>query len=537
MKLRLVSSRFVILALIVAGILQAVALAWPMAGANKGDSQGWLQCFALAVLAWCVDRAHSKREAFISGWLFSTAWLLGATWWLFISLHTYGGLIAPLAALAVFLLAAGLAILYAMAMWGFHALTRRLQSAGMRALAFAALWSLAEIVRGTLWTGFPWGAIGYAHVDGFLRHWAPWVGVYGLCAFVAGAVMLLCAERRSGSVTRSEWGVYVVVVALLGFTGWTSPSHDVPSLQLSATPLRVTLLQGNVPQDMKFGEGVQRALIDYRQALLASTSDLTVTPETAIPLIPEQMPERYWAELQTHFSHGNRAALLGLPLVKRNEQGQRQYSNAAIGLMPQATPASTAYYQYDKHHLVPFGEFVPSLFQWFVRMLNMPLGEFTRGDVAQPSLSWKGERIAPNICYEDLFGEELARRFAAPDEAPTLLVNLSNIAWFGDTIAIDQHLNISRMRALELGRPMLRATNTGATAIISAQGEVTHRLPSAIQGALTADVYGVHGPMTPYAHWASRYGLWPLVVVALLILVVVAGASYANRHGQRRFGP
>jgi apolipoprotein N-acyltransferase len=170
-------------------------------------------------------------------------------------------------------------------------------------------------------------------------------------------------------------------------------------------------------------------------------------------------------------------------------------------------------------------------------MLNMPLGDFTRGDVAQPSLSWKGERIAPNICYEDLFGEELARRFASPNEAPTLLVNLSNIAWFGDTIAIDQHLNISRMRALELGRPMLRATNTGATAIINAQGEVTHRLPSAIQGALTADVYGVHGPMTPYAQWASRYGLWPLVVVALLILVGVAGVSHANRHGQRRFGP
>jgi apolipoprotein N-acyltransferase len=536
-KTRFHSSRFVILALIGAGLVQAVALAWPMAGVNKGDSQGWLQCVALAVLAWHVDRVGSQRRAFVQGWLFATAWLLGATWWLYISLHTYGGLVAPLAALAVFLLAAGLGVFYAAAMSIFHVLTRRVQSVGLRALAFAALWSLAEIVRGTLWTGFPWGAIGYAHVDGILRHWAPWVGVYGLCALVAGAVMLLCAERRNGAVTRLERGAIVVVVALLGFTGWTSPSRDAQSLSLSAAPLRVTLLQGNVAQDMKFGEGVQRALVDYRAALLASTSDLTVTPETAIPLIPEQMPERYWAELQTHFSRGNQAALLGIPLAKRNEQGQRQYSNAAIGLMPQATPASTAHYQYDKHHLVPFGEFVPTLFQWFVRMLNMPLGDFTRGDVAQPSLSWKGERIAPNICYEDLFGEELARRFASPNEAPTLLVNLSNIAWFGDTIAIDQHLNISRMRALELGRPMLRATNTGATAIINAQGEVTHRLPSAIQGALTADVYGVHGPMTPYAQWASRYGLWPLVVVALLILVGVAGVSHANRHGQRRFGP
>jgi apolipoprotein N-acyltransferase len=205
--------------------------------------------------------------------------------------------------------------------------------------------------------------------------------------------------------------------------------------------------------------------------------------------------------------------------------------------MPQSTPASTANYQYDKHHLVPFGEFVPPLFQWFVQMLNIPLGEFTRGDVAQPSMALKGERIAPNICYEDLFGEELARSFVSHTNAPTIMVNVSNIAWFGDTVAIDQHLNISRMRALELGRPMLRATNTGATAIINEQGEVTHRLPSSVRGALTADVFGVHGPVTPYAQWVSRYGLWPMVLLAGLILVVVGAIAYANRHGPRRFGP
>jgi apolipoprotein N-acyltransferase len=165
------------------------------------------------------------------------------------------------------------------------------------------------------------------------------------------------------------------------------------------------------------------------------------------------------------------------------------------------------------------------------------LGEFTRGDVAQPSLVFRGERIAPNICYEDLFGEELARNFVKPHTAPTLMVNLSNIAWFGDTVAIEQHLLISRMRALELGRPMLRATNTGATAIIDAQGRVTHRLPSAVQGALTAEVYGMHGPTTPYAQWVSVFGLWPLVLFALLILLVVGGMAHASRHGLRRFGP
>jgi apolipoprotein N-acyltransferase len=396
---------------------------------------------------------------------------------------------------------------------------------------------LAEILRGTVGTGFPWGDIGYAHVDGLIKHWSAWGGVYGVSAIAAGVAMFFAAERRYAPSVRRIGLLQALTVLALAFTWFTSPSRDADNFQKSTEPLRVTLLQGNIAQDLKFGEGVSRALSDYREALLTSSSDLTVTPETAIPLIPEQMPDRYWTSLASHFSQGNQAALVGVPLSMRNAYGQRQYSNSVVGLMPQTTPASTANYQYDKHHLVPFGEFVPPLFQWFVRMMNIPLGDFTRGDVAQPSFVFKGERIAPNICYEDLFGEELARSFADPDKAPTMMVNLSNIAWFGDTVAIDQHLHISRMRALELGRPMLRATNTGATAIINAQGQVTHRLPSAVQGALTAEVNGVHGPITPYAQWVSVFGLWPLAGVALLTILIVAAMAHASRHGQRRFGP
>jgi apolipoprotein N-acyltransferase len=528
---------FIYLCLVLAGLLQALSLAWPFEGAAKGHSYGWLQCLSLAVLAWFLDRAPSKKAAFLQAWLFSSAWLLGATWWLFISLNTYGGLAAPLAGVAVCLLASGLALLYGLAAAVFHLLTRRYVGVWLRVLAFTAVWTLAEILRGTLGTGFPWGAIGYAHLEGNLKHWAPWVGVYGLSGIAAGLAMLFAAERRYAPSLRGTRGMQTVVVLVLAFTWYSSPSRDAERYQKSATPLRVTLLQGNIAQDLKFGDGVSRALNDYREALLTSTSDLTVTPETAIPMIPEQMPDHYWAALESHFSQGNKAALIGVPLSRRNAYGQRQYSNSVVGFMPQTTPASTANYQYDKHHLVPFGEFVPPLFQWFVQMLNIPLGDFTRGDVAQPSMALKGERIAPNICYEDLFGEELARSFASPTTAPTIMVNVSNIAWFGDTVAIDQHLNISRMRALELGRPMLRATNTGATAIIDAQGDVSHRLPSSVKGALTADVYGVQGPVTPYAQWVSIYGLWPLVLLACLILGGIAAIAYANRHGPRRFGP
>ncbi|WP_310625694.1 apolipoprotein N-acyltransferase [Limnohabitans sp.] len=524
--------------LIFFGFTQALSLAWPFEGDFKGVPQGWLQCVSLAVLAGLLDRSQSGKQAFATGWTFSLAWLIGSTWWLFISMNRYGGLSVPVAAIAVFALSAGLALFYGMASAAFYAICQTSVGVFPRACAFAAVWALAEMARGTLWTGFPWGAVGYAHVDSLLQHWAPWVGVYGLCALSAFLAMAVAAERRGyRSTSRATLVSITLGVTVLGFTWLTSPGRHTENEQRSAHSLRVTLLQGNIPQDLKFAEGVNQALHDYRDALLTGGSDLIVTPETAIPLIPERMPEHYWAQLQTHFSKGSQAALIGLPLVRRNEEGQLQYSNSVLGLMPQVTPASTATYQYDKHHLVPFGEFVPPLFQWFVQLLNIPLGDFTRGDVVQPNFIFKGERIAPNICYEDLFGEEMARSFADHDQAPTLMVNLSNIAWFGNTVAIDQHLHISRMRALELGRPMLRATNTGATAIINAQGQVTHRLPSAVQGALTADVYGVHGSITPYARWVSVWGLWPLAMLALLTLLIVAGMAHASRHGQRRFGP
>ena len=526
------------LLLLIAGIAQALSLAWPFEGALNGEAQGWLQCVSLCFLAFQLDRSQSGKQAFVKTWVFAAAWLACSIWWLFISMHRYGGLPAPIAGLAVGLMAAGLALFYAAAAFLYHAVCKTGVGVLSRAGAFAAAWVLAEVVRGTLWTGFPWGAVGYAHIDSLLQHWAPWIGVYGLCALSAFIAMVIAAERKdSRPVARHALLSIVTIAMVLTYTWVTSPSRSTNDGAQSPGPIRVTLLQGNIPQDLKFGEGVNLALRNYREALLTSNSDLTVTPETAIPLIQQQMPDRYWAQLESHFSKGMQAALIGLPLATRSEQGQLQYSNSAIALMPQATPASTANYQYDKHHLVPFGEFVPPLFQWFVRMMNIPLGDFSRGDVAQPSMAFKGERIAPNICYEDLFGEELARSFADPDQAPTMMVNLSNIAWFGDTVAIDQHLNISRMRALELGRPMLRATNTGATAIINAQGQVTHRLPSAVEGALTAEVYGVHGAVTPYARWVSVWGLWPLVGLALLVLLIVAAKSHAARHGQRRFGP
>jgi apolipoprotein N-acyltransferase len=152
--------------------------------------------------------------------------------------------------------------------------------------------------------------------------------------------------------------------------------------------------------------------------------------------------------------------------------------------------------------------------------MNIPLGDFARGRIGQPSFVWQGQRLAPNICYEDLFGEELGARFADPANAPTAFVNVSNIGWFGDSVAIDQHLQISRMRALEFERPMLRATNTGATAIIDYRGLVTHLLPRLTRGVLTGRFEG-RTQITPYARWVAPWGLWPLAAVCVLLVLAL----------------
>jgi len=168
---------------------------------------------------------------------------------------------------------------------------------------------------------------------------------------------------------------------------------------------------------------------------------------------------------------------------------------------------------------VPFGEFIPPLFRWFTDLMNIPLGDFNRGPIGQPPFEWQGQRLAPNICYEDLFGEELAAQFVNPARAPTILVNVSNIGWFGNTVAIDQHLQISRMRALEFERPMIRATNTGATVIIDHRGRVVAALPRHTRGVLAGEVEG-RTVITPYAWWVSRLGLWPLWLLALAIVAL-----------------
>ena len=511
--------------LLLAGCAQAAAVAWPWhmgTWLSRGQAIGALQIVAMAVAVAIISQSAHARAAALKAGVFTTAWLSTSFAWLYVSMHQYGGLPAWAAAAAVLLLAAALALYYAAAAavyWRWRA-----GHPLAAALLFAATWTMAELARGQWLTGFPWGAIGYAHVNGWAA-WMPWLGVYGVGAVAA----FVSAGLALGLGQRSYRPLILVGVLVIGMGLW-APAHD--STQ-STGVLRVWLLQGNIDQDQKFNNdtGIRQALQWYPDQWRASTQaesrpDLVVAPETAVPVLPQHIHPEQWRQWlaplaeQTPSTDGRRVHwMTGVPMGN-NAKG---YTNSAWGLNHQDAQSAAPWevgYRYDKHHLVPMGEFIPPFFRWFTEWMNIPLGDFNRGPVVQAPWAVNGQQVSAHICFEDVFGEEMAQSVANTDA--TVLVNLSNLAWFGGTIALDQHLNIARVRAMELGRPIVRATNTGATAHIDHLGAVVSAMPHRVKGRLEVVVDGRTG-QTPYVAWVSAAGLLPLWVLAL---AVVAGSVW-----------
>ncbi|MGD9945649.1 MAG: apolipoprotein N-acyltransferase [Burkholderiaceae bacterium] len=514
----------------------------------------WLQFAALAVLPWLILRA--PRDSAVAGFAFGLGTFLIGVSWLYISMHRYGGMPAPLAALALLLFAAYLAL--------FPALVALLTARGLRraasvdglaadaraasaaALLFGGLWGLAEMARGHLFTGFPWLAAGYAHVDGPLAGFAPWVGVYGISALAALAAAGLALLVRLATVRAGLACALLPIAAGAGLAqiDWVEPA---------GRPLTVRLLQGNVPQEMKFDrERSLRAMLNYTEQVLQAPAALTVLPETAWTVPWGATPPQLVDALAAYAARHDARIAIGMPLAAppaamppdaapRGGSGANAGANTGPGASPPAPlqrritnsvavidGSGAVTTRYDKRHLVPFGEFIPTGFGWFVRLMDIPLGEFARGAARQAPLTVGDARVGFNICYEDLFGEELARQV---HDGATVMVNVSNIAWFGDSHALPQHLQIARMRSIEFARPMLRSTNTGVTAGIDAHGRVVAQLPPYTVGALTLEIAGAKG-VTPFARAAT---LLPLAL-SLALLGAGALAARAGRRADRRAG-
>ena len=463
----------------------------------------WLQIAALAVVAGLAADAGAARAAGL-GWVFGVGWLVSGLWWLYISMHDFGGMPAWLAALAVFALAALLALYYAAALWLFARCRRGAPLAD--ALLFAACWLLAELARGVFFTGFPWIASGYAHAVGPLAAWAPWIGVYGLCTLAAFLAAALAASLRPIGVRGRLRiaGLAAVVVAA---------PHVLPAgFTRASGELEVSLLQPNIAQNLKFDPALMGT---HLQSLLrqidAARGALVVTPESVIPFTRSELAGTYWDELARPFAAPGRGLLVGVFLGNADDG----YVNSVVGI---AGDAPGKEYHYGKRHLLPFGEFVPPGFRWFVDLMNIPLGDQAHGR-SSAAFDVGGQRLRPLICFEDLFGEDMVDSVVGT-EAATILVNVSNLAWFGPRLVQDQHLQFSQMRALEFERPVIRSTNTGATAVVDHFGRVTSRLPPLVAATLDAKVEGRIGE-TPYARWLAAAGLWPLAIGAVALLLVL----------------
>ena len=538
-----------VLACLLAAGLQTLSAGWPGTPGAVGaggvpeiahatlEEGAWLLQLAGAALfyaALTAQRQPGLRHTALLAAVFGFAWQAGTTSWLFIGLHSYAGLSAPLSVLAVAALGGYLAMYTVVAALLF-AISQRCQrrllaqhpggQAAASAAAFAAAWLLAELGRALVLTGFPWAASGYAHVQGPLRTLAPWLGVYGSAA-VAAFVAALCVSLLRG---RGQSGALRAVTAmglaglLAAMTWW--PEADFTQ---STGEFETSLLQGNVSQEGKFEAArVSQALDWHSQQLLRSQADLAMTPETAFPVLEQELPAGYWQRLHQRARSRPGVMLIGMP----HRLGAHSQTNTLVGLGMGLGPAASLLdapadgtYRYAKQHLVPFAEFTPPGFAWFTQRLNLPLPTFARGPVQQPPLrlqtrSGPVQVIAPLICFEDLYGEELAPRFRQPAQAPTAFANASNMAWFDDAPAMAQHLRIAQYRSLEFQRPTLRATNTGPTVVINHHGQVTRALAPHTTGVLHAVVEGRSG-LTPYAGWVSRLGLWPLAVLAALVLVL-----------------
>jgi apolipoprotein N-acyltransferase len=521
-----------------------------------------LVAFAALGLSMMKDGRKPAAVA-LAGLAFGFGWFLAGVGWLFVSMHTYGQMPAPLALLALVLFALYLALFPAAALWATASLHgrrpfHRLASVSYASTLAAAL-TLAELARGHLFTGFPWLAIGYAQVDGPLAGFAPLLGSYGVgfatilvAGLLAGLLTGLRADRpsripvdrtaqrraappvRTGTPTASVWPALLVAAALL--LGGAAARQVVWSAPAGA-PLKIRLLQGNVPQQLKFDPRVARQTLQrYLELIEAEPADLIVLPETAWTVPWASTPPEIAERLERFVHSSGSAVAIGMPLhtaatprLRRSAEGSAAASpageqtgaaamptNSVLLFDPAVFKAGTPPARYDKHHLVPFGEFVPWGFRWFVDLMTIPLGDFGRGPLDQPPFAVGQQRIAFNICYEDVFGEELLPALAGDDGA-TILANVSNIAWFGDSHAWPQHLQIARMRTIETARPMIRATNTGVTAAIDFDGGMIGELPAYQLGALTVTVQGRSG-LTPYA----RSGNWPIAALAVLILLAAA---------------
>lgn len=467
---------------------------------------------SLICLCLMLGDCKTSRSASWTGFLFGLGLFGVGIYWIYISLHDFGGMPIWMASFATFVLAAFMASFTGLTTGLSFWLTQQKNTPpfinySMFIIALATFWGLTDWTRSWIFTGFPWLTIGYSQVPNSpLIGFMPILGVYGITTItvlLAGLIAtyirhVLLAKRFSNKASFTPIILSACIITMgfmLGKVQWT---------QATGKPISTALIQGNIAQDLKWSPDITLHTIElYLEMIKQSDAQLIVLPETAFPILSTQLDATLKNQLINQAKKVNGNILLGIVDYQANQQ---TYLNAALtfGVAP------TQYYA--KNHLVPFGEFIPfkQIFGWIYRdYLNMPMSDMSRGGTDQQPLTLSNQKVAVNICYEDVFGEEIIRQL--PNA--TLLVNITNDAWYGHSFAADQHMQFSQARAIETGRMMLRATNTGATAAIHPDGHVIAHAPHFTQTTLNVMAQGYSGT-TPYV----LYGNWLFLWVSLTLL-------------------
>jgi apolipoprotein N-acyltransferase len=456
-----------------------------------------LTILALAGLFHLWRHAPGAKRAALEGFTFGLGFFGTGASWIYVSLHDFGGMPLAAAVAATGLFCALLAFFPAL-VGGLQGRFRSIP-AKLRLLALIpALWALSEWMRGWVLTGFPWLAVGYSQVPSSpLSGFAPLLGVYGVSLATA-----LCAGALALLATKKQRRLPVIAIVLVLCSGWAL--RQAQWVEALGAPVTVSLLQGNIEQDMKWRPEKARATLQtYAGLAAASRGQLIIMPETALPMFINDLPPYYLDQLKALAQQRGGDLVFGVP----EEGAPGEYFNSAFSVG--SSPTQT----YRKSHLVPFGEFLPlrPLLDWVLNILHIPLSDFSRGAEVQRPMSVAGQKLAVDICYEDVFGEEIIRQLPQA----TMLANLTNDAWFGHSIGPWQHLQIAQMRALESGRTMVRATNTGVTAIINQRGEVEKLAPTFTTTILEGQVQGFQGS-TPFV----RFGNLPALLLLSSLLIV-----------------
>ncbi len=511
-------------------------------------SQWWLALTCPIIFLHFLNGSTAKQARNL-GFMFAFGWFASGISWVHVSIDQFGGMPLIVSLLIMLMLCLYLALFSALSCYltaffsplvpakltPTQAQSETKASKALNLWLLPPFWLIAEYLRSVILTGFPWLSLGYSQIDGPLAVFAPIIGEVGITALVLliniSLYKMLCylffinkptalkplstakelANKKQLAIAVSVLITITVAQVRLQYIRWVTPNNE---------KVNVALVQGNIPQTMKWlPEQEWPTLLKYLDLTRENyDADIIIWPESAVPAVEPAV--------QDYLSNVNRSALLNnsaiiTGIINYNFE-TKEYFNSLITLGAKNNDDNQGYYynsanRYYKNHLLPIGEFVP--FQEWLRPLapffNLPMSSFTRGNYIQPNLMANNLHILPLICFEIAFPEQLAANLTAQTD---IILTVSNDAWFGDSHGPHQHLEIARMRALEFGRPLLRSTNNGITAVIDHNGKITKRIPQFKEAVLKAKVQLVTGE-TPYSQW-PRLILLLLVVILILVPII-----------------